>query len=73
MIPQVMFKKTYFFFSLYTFRGNSTQELAILIFGSTQESVLAAANTAKLRERYWKNAGEWTERVEISMEEIPGS
>ena len=24
-------------------------------------------------ERFWKNAGEWTGRVEISKEEIPGS
>ena len=36
--------------------------------------MLAAAKTGKNRERYWKkNAGEWTGRVEISKEEIPGS
>ena len=27
----------------------------------------------KNRERFWKNAGEWTGSVEISKEEIPGS
>ena len=25
------------------------------------------------RERFWKKAGEWTGRVEISQEKIPGS
>ena len=36
--------------------------------------MLATANTGKNRERFWeKNAGEWTGRVEISKEEIPGS
>ena len=35
--------------------------------------MLATANTEKNRERFWKNAGEWTGRVEISKEEIPGS
>ena len=39
----------------------------------TQELVLAAANTGKNWERFWKNAGEWTGRVEINEEEIPGS
>ena len=33
----------------------------------------ARANTGKTLERFWKNAGEWTGRVEISQEEIPGS
>ena len=35
--------------------------------------MLATANTGKNRERFWKNADEWTGRVEISNEEIPGS
>ena len=34
---------------------------------------LATANTEKLGEILEKNAGEWTGRVEISNEEIPGS
>ena len=45
----------------------------ILFCGPTQEPVLATANTGKNREMFWKNAGEWTGRVEISKEEIPGS
>ena len=33
--------------------------------------MLATANTGgKNRKRFWKNAGEWTGRVEISKEEI---
>ena len=37
--------------------------------------MLATANTGKNRERFsgGGNAGEWTGRVEISQEEIPGS
>ena len=35
--------------------------------------MIATANTGKNRERFWKNAGEWTGRVEISREEILGS
>ena len=31
-------------------------------------------NTGKSRQKFWKKkAGEWTKRVEISKEEIPGS
>ena len=44
----------------------------ILFCGSTQEPALATANTGKTRERFWKNAGEWTGRLEISQE-IRGS
>ena len=33
----------------------------------------ATANTGKTRERFWENAEKWTEGVEISQEEIPGS
>ena len=39
----------------------------ILFCGPTQEPVLATANTEKNRERFWKNAGEWTGRVEICL------
>ena len=31
------------------------------------------SNTGKARERFWKNAGDGTCRVESSQEEIPGS
>ena len=45
----------------------------ILFCGPTQEPVLATANKGKTWERFGKNADEWTGRVEISKEEIPGS
>ena len=35
--------------------------------------MLATANTRKIGRGFGKNAGEWTGRVEISKEEIPGS
>ena len=36
--------------------------------------MLARANTGKTRENFFfENAGEWTGRLEISKEEIPGS
>ena len=35
--------------------------------------MLATANTGEIRRSFGKNADEWTERVEISKEEIPGS
>ena len=38
---------------------------SILFCGLTQEPVLVTANAGKNRERFWKNAGEWTGRVEI--------
>ena len=34
--------------------------------------VLATANTGKIERSFGKNAVEWTRRVEISKEEIPG-
>ena len=39
----------------------------------TQEPVLTPANTGKIGRGFGKNADEWTGRVEISKEEIPGS
>ena len=38
----------------------------------TQKSVLATANTEQNWKMLEKNAGEWTGRVEIRKEEIPG-
>ena len=35
--------------------------------------VLAKANTGEIGKGFGKNAGEWSERVEISKEENPGS
>ena len=41
--------------------------------GLHRNHVLAAANTGEIRRGFGKNAGEWTGRIEISKEEIPGS
>ena len=41
--------------------------------GLHRNHVLAIANTGEIRRGFGKNAGEWTGRVEISKEEIPGS
>ena len=35
--------------------------------------VLTTADTGKIGRSFGKNAGEWTGRVEINKEEIPGS
>ena len=66
------------FWTFFIFRGHSTWEptpgrVTYLFFLPTQEPVLATANTGKTRERFGENAGEWTGKVEISEEEIPGS
>ena len=41
--------------------------------GLHRNHVLATANTGVIGRGLGKNAGEWTGRVEISVEEIPGS
>ena len=41
--------------------------------GLHRGQVLATANTGQIGRGFGKNAGEWTGRVEISKEEIPGS
>ena len=41
--------------------------------GLHRNHVLATANTREIRGGFGKNAGEWTGRVEISKEQIPGS
>ena len=41
--------------------------------GLHRNHVLDTANTRKIGRGFGKNAGEWTGRVEISKEEIPGS
>ena len=41
--------------------------------GLHRNHVLATANTGEIGRGFGKNAGEWTGRVEISKEEIPGS
>ena len=67
------------FLGLFIFRGHSTWEPAsgrVTFFysaGLHRNHVLATANTGKIERGFGKNAGEWTGRVEISKEEIPGS
>ena len=41
--------------------------------GLHRNHVSATANTGEIGRGFGKNAGEWTGRVEISKEEIPGS
>ena len=41
--------------------------------GLHRNHVLATAITGEIRRDFRKNAGEWTGRVEISKQEIPGS
>ena len=40
--------------------------------GLHRNHALATANTGKIERGFRKNAGEWTGRVEIGQEEIPG-
>ena len=59
-----------FVFFLFTCCWHSTQEPA----SSRVTYFILQANTGKkLEEVLEKNAGEWTGRVEISKEELPGS
>ena len=41
--------------------------------GLHRNHVLTTANTGNIGRAFGKNAGEWTGRIEISEEEIPGS
>ena len=41
--------------------------------GLHRNHVLATANTGEIWRGFGKNTGEWTERVEINKEEVPGS
>ena len=58
------------FLSLFICRGHSIREPAT----SRVTYFILQANTGKNWERFLKkNAGEWTGRVEINEEELPGS
>ena len=65
--------------SLFIFRGHSTRELAsgrvtyFILWAYTGTSASYSQHRIKSGEVSEKNAGEWTGRVEISKEEIPGS
>ena len=54
-------------------REPASGRVTILFCGPIQEPVLATVNAGKNQEQFGKNAGEWTGRVEISKEKIPGS
>ena len=67
-----------FFEPIYISRALNTGtcfQQAILFYSSGlhRNHVLATANTREIGRGFGKNAGEWTGRVEISREEIPGS
>ena len=65
------------FFSLFIFRRHSTREPSsntvtyFILRAYTGTGV--RQNQHKIGRGFGKNAGEWTGRVEISNEEIPGS
>ena len=67
------------FLSLFIFRGNSTREPAsgrvtyFILRAYTGTMCKPQPTQEKSGEVLEKNAGEWTGRVEISKEEIPGS
>ena len=66
------------YFSIYILRALNTriclwQGDLFYSVGLHRNHVLVTANTGKIRRGFGKNAGEWTGRVEISKEEIPGS
>ena len=69
----------FFFPSDYLYSAGTQQETCIqqgdLFYyaGLHKNHVLATANTGEIGRGFGKNAGEWTRRVEISKEEIPGS
>ena len=71
--------KSFFFFSLFIFHGHSTREPAssrvtyFILQAYTGTGVKHSQHGKKSGEVLEKNAGEWTRRVEISKEEIPGS
>ena len=69
-----------YLYSVGTQHGNlyqssvTTSRVTYFILQADTGTALATANTGKSRERFWKkNEGEWTGKVEISKEKIPGS
>ena len=69
----------FFFFSLFNIprapnTGTCIQQGDLFYSaGLHRNHVLATANAGNIGRGFGKNAGEWTGRVEISKEEIPGS
>ena len=73
IIPQVKFLLLFFLAHLHS-AGTPHGALPpagwpILFCGPTQEPCASHSQHRKNRERFWKNAGEWTGSVEISKEE----
>ena len=67
-----------FFWPIYILRALNTgicikQGNLFYSAGLHRNHVLATANTGEIGRGFGKNAGEWTRRVEISKEEIPGT
>ena len=66
-------------FSLFIFRGHSTREPAssrvtyFILQAYTGTMRFSHSKHRKNRERFGKNAGEWTGNLEINKGEIPGS
>ena len=58
---------------LVTYGSGSKEESRDMWLWLLTDDVLAKVNTGEIRKVLGKNAGEWTRRVEISKEEIPGS
>ena len=78
LISQVIIPQVMFFEPVYILRALNTgtclwQSELVYYVGLHRNHVLATANTGEIRRSFGKNAGEWTGRVEISKEEIPGS
>ena len=67
------------FLRLFTFRGHSIREPAssrvtyFILQAYKGTDVSHSQHRKKIGRGFGKNAGEWTGRVEISKEEIPGS
>ena len=66
------------FLSLFMFRGHSTREPAssretYFILRSHTGTGVSHSQQEKIGRGFGINAGEWTGRVEMSKEEIPGS
>ena len=73
MIPQVMFfEPIYIQWAVNTGICLCQGDL-FYSAGLHRNRVLAIANAGQIGRSFVKNAGEWTGRVEISEEEIPGS
>ena len=77
-ISQVIMPQVIGFYSLFIFRGHSAREPATsrvtyFTLRAYTGAGVCDSQHRKNRERFGKNAGEWTGRVEMSKEEIPGS